>query len=51
MLRAVAVSAFLVVAYSVLVLSSDFFSPDSQVVLGVIALASVAWAFAPDRKR
>jgi hypothetical protein len=51
MLRMIAAGVFIVVAYSVLVLSSDFLSPGSQVVLGVIALAAVAWAVAPDRKR
>jgi len=51
MLRAIAASVFLVVAYSVLVLSSDFLSQETQVVLGLISLAAVAWAFAPERKR
>jgi len=50
-LRAIAASVFVLVAYSVLVLSSDFLSPESQVILGIISLAAVAWAFAPERKR
>jgi cbb3-type cytochrome oxidase subunit 3 len=51
MLHAIAASVFMVVAYSTLVLGGDFLSQESQVVLGIIALAAVAWAFAPERKR
>jgi hypothetical protein len=50
MLHAIAASIFVVIAYSVLVLSSDFLSQEFQVVLGVIALAAVAWAFPRERK-
>ena len=51
MLRAISATVFLVISFAFLTLASDFLSPESQVVIALIAFAGVAWAFVPRPKR